>query len=49
MNLIIVNDASCLIDLRKGGLLPFLGSLAYSLVVPRPVRRSEVLDFSDDD
>ena len=49
MSLIIVNDALCLIDLRKGGLFPFLGSLAYSLVVPLPVRRSEVLDFSDDD
>ena len=49
VNLIIVNDASCLIGLRKGGLFPFLGSLPYHLVVPLPVRRSEVLDFTGDD
>ncbi len=49
MTSIIVNDASCLIDLRKGGLLPLLGSLPYRLVVPLPVRRSEILDFTDDD
>ena len=46
---IIVNDASCLIDLRKGDLLPLLGSLPYRLAVPLPVRRSEILDFADDD
>lgn len=43
----IVNDASCLIDLRKGGLLGVLGNLPYRLIVPLPVRVSEVLDFSD--
>ena len=42
----IVNDASCLIDLRKGGLLPILCNLPYRFVVPLPVRESEVLDFS---
>ena len=44
---VIVNDASCLIDLRKGGLLGVLGNLPYRLIVPLPVRASEVLDFSD--
>ena len=44
---VIVNDASCLIDLRKGGLLGVLCDLPYRLIVPLPVRASEVLDFSD--
>lgn len=44
---VIVNDASCLIDLRKGGLLGVLGNLPYRLIVPLPVRASEILDFSD--
>ncbi len=43
---VIVNDASCLIDLRKGGLLGVLGHLPYRLIIPLPVRASEVLDFS---
>ena len=47
MTHLIVNDASCLIDLRKGGLLSVLGNLPYRLMVPLPVRESEVLDFSD--
>ena len=45
---VIVNDASCLIDLRKGGLLPVLCNLPYRFVVPLPVRESEVLDFSNE-
>lgn len=49
MTSIVVNDASCLIDLRKGGLLPVLSELPYRLVVPLPVRESEVLDFSNRD
>ena len=44
---VIVNDASCLIDLRKGGLLGVLCNLPHQLIVPLPVRASEVLDFSD--
>ena len=47
MTHLVVNDASCLIDLRKGGLLSALGNLPYRLVVPLPVRESEILDFSD--
>ena len=46
MKCVVVNDASCLIDLRKGGLLAVLCNLPYRLVVPLPVRESEVLDFS---
>ena len=47
MRHVVVLDASCLIDLRKGGLLPVLASLPYQLVVPLPVREFEILDFSD--
>lgn len=47
MRCLVVNDASCLIDLRKGGLLPVLGNLPYRIVVPLPVRESEIIDFSD--
>lgn len=46
MTCVIVNDASCLIDLRKGGLLEALCRLPYGLVIPLPVRASEVLHFS---
>ncbi|MXZ23703.1 MAG: type II toxin-antitoxin system VapC family toxin [Caldilineaceae bacterium SB0665_bin_21] len=42
-----VIDASCLIDLRKGGLLRVLGNLPYRLIIPLPIRASELLDFSD--
>ena len=49
MTSVVVNDASCLIDLRKGGLLPVLRELPYALVVPLPVRKSEILDFSNRD
>ena len=44
---VIVNDASCLIDLRKGGLIAVLCNLPHRLVVPLPIRASEVLDFDD--
>ena len=44
---VVVNDASCLIDLRKGGLLAVLGDLPYRFVIPLPVRESEMLDFSE--
>ena len=45
----IVNDASCLIDLRKGGLLRVLCSLPCQIVVPLPIRESELLDFTSRD
>ena len=44
---VIVNDASCLIDLHKDGLLTVLCRLPYSFVVPLPIRESEILGFSD--
>ena len=44
---VIVNNASCLIDLHKGGLLNVLCRLRYSFVVPLPIRESEILGFSD--
>jgi hypothetical protein len=45
---VVVNDASCLIDLRKGRLLRALMSLPYRFVIPLPVR-AELIDFTDDD
>lgn len=47
MTCVVVNDASCLIDLHKGGLLGALCNLPYRLIIPLPVRASELLDFSD--
>ena len=49
MTCVVVNDASCLIDLGKGGLLPFLCSLPYRFIVPLPIRTSETLSLSDQD
>lgn len=46
MTCVIVNDASCLIDLKKGRLLPVTLELPYRFVVPYPVRESELLDFT---
>ena len=46
MTCVVVNDASCLIDLRKGRLLEVLCRLPYRFVVPLPVRESELLDFT---
>lgn len=43
---VVVNDASCLIDLRKGRLLAPLMRLPYRFLVPYPVRASELLSFS---
>lgn len=43
---VIVNDASCLIDLRKGRLLRAMLELPYRFVVPYPVRVDELLDFT---
>ena len=43
---VIVNDASCLIDLRKGGLLGVLGNLSYRLIVPLPIRVDAPPDYS---
>ena len=49
MTRVVVNDASCLIDLRKGGLLGVLCTLPYTVVVPLPIRESELLNFTHAD
>lgn len=46
MTLVIVNDASCLIDMRKGRLLHAMLALPFRFMIPYPVRHSEVLDFT---
>ena len=46
MTRVVVNDASCLIDLRKGRLLPMLCRLPYRFVVPLPIRESELLNLT---
>lgn len=46
MTWVVVNDASCLIDLRKGGLLHVLLRLPYRFIVPLPIRMEELLDFT---
>ena len=45
-SIVVVNDASCLIDLRKARLLHLLVQLPYRLMIPLPVRASELLDFT---
>lgn len=44
--IVVVNDASCLIDLRKARLLHLLVQLPYRLVIPLPVRDSELIRFT---
>lgn len=46
MTCIVVNDASCLIDLKKGRLLHVLLQLPYRFVIPLPIREEELLDFT---
>lgn len=46
MTCVVVNDASCLIDLRKGQLLHVLLRLPYQFIVPLPIREEELLDFT---
>ena len=43
---VVVNDASCLIDLRKARLLHLLVQLPFRLVIPFPVRASELIRFT---
>jgi predicted nucleic acid-binding protein len=47
--IVIVNDASCLIDLCKAGLLHLVVQLPYRLIIPLPVRESELLRLSAED
>ena len=44
MTCVVVNDASCLIDLKKGELLHVLLRLPYRFIVPLPIREEELLD-----
>ena len=46
MTCVVVNDASCLIDLPKGRLLELLCRLPCRFVVPLPARESELLVFT---
>ena len=46
MTCVVVNDASCLIDLRKGRLLHVLRQLPYRFLVPLPIREGELPDFT---
>lgn len=46
MTCVVVNDASCLIDLKKGQLLHVLLQLPYQFIVPLPIREEELLDFT---
>ncbi|MCA0998559.1 type II toxin-antitoxin system VapC family toxin [Alloyangia pacifica] len=46
MTCVVVNDASCLIDLKKGQLLHVLQGLPYQFIVPLPIREEELLDFT---
>ncbi len=47
MTTVVVIDASCMIDLQKGNLLPELCDLPYGLVIPLPVRASELLNVTN--
>lgn len=49
MTCVVVNDASCLIDLKKAALLHVLLRLPYQFVVPLPIREDELLDFTEQD
>ena len=46
---VVINDASCLIDLHKVGLVEVMLRLPYDFVVALPVAHNEVLDFTDAD
>lgn len=46
---VVVNDASCLIDLKKGQLQHVLLRLPYRFIVPLPIREAELLDFSPEE
>ena len=46
MSRFLVLDASCLIDLRRGGLLVVSCALPYDAAIPLAVRHMEVLGFS---
>jgi PIN domain len=43
---IVINDSSCLIDLRKAGLLLHMLQLPYQFVVALPLAQPEMLDIN---
>ncbi len=47
MTPVIVYDASCLIDLQKGGLLNVIYKLPHRIVIPHPVRKWELTRLSE--
>lgn len=49
MTRVIINDASCLIDLLKGRLLHAMLALPFQFVIPHPVRHSELLTLTPQD
>lgn len=49
MSRVVVDDASCLVDLRKGRLFSELSHLAYRIVVPQSIRETEAISFSESD
>lgn len=49
MTPVVVNDASCLIDLHKVRLLPVMLKLPYRFVVPLSIRLAEALDLTERD
>lgn len=46
---IVINDASCLIDLHKGGILRIMLLLPYQFQVALPVRANELLTIPPED
>src|SRR5260370_30699059 len=46
---IVINDASCLIDLHKVNLVEVMLQLPYDFVVALPVAHNELLDFTKKD
>jgi len=46
---IVINDASCLIDLHKVSLVEVMLQLPYDFVVALPVAHNELLDFTKKD
>jgi predicted nucleic acid-binding protein len=44
---IVINDTSCLVDLRKGGLIEPMLALPFRFVVTYNVRVSELLEFGE--
>ena len=46
---IVINDASCLIDLRKVELCLAMLRLPYRFVVTLPVKENELLEFTDEE